>query len=225
MLSSTVRSSTRVISWNAVWMPRACDARGDASRRCLAEDPEAAGVGQDEAGEQLDDGRLAGAVLAEQRVHAAARQWRRRRHRPRRSRRRPCGRARWQSLRRRTVESFRASRTCRTRWRAAGRRSKDAAARRPVAAYPAINAGSGLGLADERGLQADLRRLRRDRSRRTSRGSAPATAGRRCSRPSSPPRCLPCSSLIVSLVTSGSGSVVSFGTSLPSSFCTASFSA
>ena len=31
MLSSTLRSGTSVISWNAVWMPSACAARGERS--------------------------------------------------------------------------------------------------------------------------------------------------------------------------------------------------
>ena len=49
-----------------------------------------AGVRRDQAGEQLDHRRLAGAVLAEQRVDAAGRDRERSRRRRRRSRRRPC---------------------------------------------------------------------------------------------------------------------------------------
>ena len=44
------------------------------SQACfLAEDLEASGIRQDQTGEQFDDGRFAGAVLAKQRVHAAGR--------------------------------------------------------------------------------------------------------------------------------------------------------
>ena len=71
MLSSTVRSRTSVISWKAVWMPRRCAARGESSRASLPKTLDAALVGQHQAGQQLDDGRLAGAVLAEQRMDRA----------------------------------------------------------------------------------------------------------------------------------------------------------
>ena len=67
--------------------------RGEARRpRRTAGTPPASGC--DEAREQLDDRRFAGAVLAEQRMHRAARDRETRRRRPRPSRRRPCARAR-----------------------------------------------------------------------------------------------------------------------------------
>ena len=52
-------------------MPRPCATRGESIRARPAEHLDRAGIGRDQAGEQLDDGRLAGAVLAEQGVHPA----------------------------------------------------------------------------------------------------------------------------------------------------------
>ena len=50
-------------------MPSAAASRGEAKRRAIAIDGDGAGVGRDDAGEQLHQRRLAGAVLAEDGVN------------------------------------------------------------------------------------------------------------------------------------------------------------
>ena len=70
MLSATVRSGTRVISWKAVWMPSAWASRG-AARWTGARRPKSSRVGPRQSAQHLDHRRLAGAVLAEQRMDLA----------------------------------------------------------------------------------------------------------------------------------------------------------
>ena len=187
MLSRTVRSSTSVISWNAVWMPRAWRLAGRGEPNLLAEQAKSARIRLRQTGEQLDDRRLARAVLAEQRMHGAARNRETTRRRPRPSRRTPCARARrrWRLRRRRfartsfqtSLGALKAETTDCSRRRANQPpqvlviRAQAVPRGRPAVRFPAFQAS---------------------RSRRTSRDSAPATAGRRCSPPSSPPMCLPC---------------------------------
>ena len=97
MLSRTVRSRDQRHFLErgldaAAHARRAASAKRDLARRTCRDAPRS---GCDQAGEQLDDRRLAGAVLAEQRVHACRGAMReRRRRRPRPSRRRSCARRR-----------------------------------------------------------------------------------------------------------------------------------
>ena len=162
--------------------------------------------------QQLDHGRLAGAVLAEQGVDARRPRPRTTRRRAPRSRRRPCAIAGGRAMARAS-----ACRSCSAKPRTAGGQTADAGSR--------AMRSSVLGLADQRGLQADLGRLRRVDRARTSPGLA-TSDGWKALQPAFISSQVPSlQSLIVSLVTIGSGSVVSFGMSLPSSFSTASFSA
>ena len=69
MFSATVRSRISVSSWNAVCTPWRCASRRARQHHLPAEQLDPAAIGQDQSGQQLDHRGLAGAVLAEQRVH------------------------------------------------------------------------------------------------------------------------------------------------------------
>ena len=133
----------------------ACASRGPSRRTPRAGDAESRRQsGCDQAGEQLDHGRLAGAVLAEQRVHLAGgdREATRRRRAtvaPKALRRR----------RRRATAGAAVARPCPH----ADAGEVDRAGEPPLRAGPAPRrfSSSVLRLADQRRLQADLRRLRR----------------------------------------------------------------
>ena len=71
MFSATVSSGNSSSSWKIVAMPRRWASCGLAKRTVLAVQADGAGVGLVEAGDDLDQRRLAGAVLAEQRMHLA----------------------------------------------------------------------------------------------------------------------------------------------------------
>ena len=58
-------------SWNTAEKPAACAALGLAARKGCAAEEDAALVGPDRAGEDLDEGAFSGAVLADQRVDLA----------------------------------------------------------------------------------------------------------------------------------------------------------
>ena len=70
MLSATLRSGISDSSWKMQAMPAATASCGCAKRRSLPLQHDAALVGLHHAGHDLDQRRLAGAVLAEQRVDA-----------------------------------------------------------------------------------------------------------------------------------------------------------
>ena len=71
MLSATDRSGISDSSWKMQAMPAALAAAGDANETGCAVEQHPALVGRDDAGHDLDQRRLAGAVLAEHRVDAA----------------------------------------------------------------------------------------------------------------------------------------------------------
>ena len=71
MLSATDRSGISDSSWKMQTMPAALAAAGEANVTARAVQQHAALVGRDHAGHDLDQRRLAGAVLAEHRVDAA----------------------------------------------------------------------------------------------------------------------------------------------------------
>ena len=71
MFCSTVRSGISDSSWNTAAMPARLRGVGIGGAKGLAVDEDRAAVVADGAGEDLDEGALAGAVLAEQRVHLA----------------------------------------------------------------------------------------------------------------------------------------------------------
>ena len=75
MLSATLRSGISDSSWKMQTMPAALAAAGEAKRDLAPVEHHAAFVGRDDAGHDLDQRGLAGAVLAEDGVDAA-------RHRP-----------------------------------------------------------------------------------------------------------------------------------------------
>ncbi len=71
MLSATDRSGISDSSWKMQAMPAALAAAGDANETGCAVEQHPALVGRDDACHDLDQGRLAGAVLAEHRMDAA----------------------------------------------------------------------------------------------------------------------------------------------------------
>ena len=71
MFSATVSSGNSSSSWCTVAMPAACASRGEANRTGRAIDEDLALVGLVQAGHDLDEGGLAGAVLAHQGMHLA----------------------------------------------------------------------------------------------------------------------------------------------------------
>ena len=72
MFSATVSSSKSEKCWNTMPMPRRRASTGEAMRTGRPSQSDFAGARLDDAVEDLDEGRLAGAVLAEQRVDLAA---------------------------------------------------------------------------------------------------------------------------------------------------------
>ena len=71
MFSSTVIASNSEKCWNTMPMPSRRAARGLEMRDGRAVEEDLALVGREDAVDHLDEGRLAGAVLAEQRVDLA----------------------------------------------------------------------------------------------------------------------------------------------------------
>ena len=71
MFCSTVRSGISDSSWNTAAMPRALRVVRIGGAKFLAIDQDRAAVVPHRAGKDLDEGALAGAVLAEQRMHLA----------------------------------------------------------------------------------------------------------------------------------------------------------
>ena len=69
--SATVRSWKTVGSWYIATMPSRCAACGSPIRRGSPSISDLALVGLDDAGQDLHERRLAGAVLADERVHGA----------------------------------------------------------------------------------------------------------------------------------------------------------
>ena len=71
MFSPTEKRGIRLRSWCTALMPAAIASRGDAKRDLAAVEEHPARVGPVDAGDDLDQRRLAGAVLAHQRVDLA----------------------------------------------------------------------------------------------------------------------------------------------------------
>ena len=71
MFSPTVKTGMSMKCWCTMPMPSAMASRGPAIRGRLAVDQDLAGVRVDQAVEDVHQGRLAGAVLADQRVDLA----------------------------------------------------------------------------------------------------------------------------------------------------------
>ena len=71
MFSATERFGSRSISWYTVLMPAELRVVGRREAHQLAVEPQLALVEREGAGDRLDEGRLAGAVLAHERVHLA----------------------------------------------------------------------------------------------------------------------------------------------------------
>ena len=71
MFSATVSSGNSSSSWNTVAMPAACASCGPLKLDLAAVDPDRARVRPVDAGDDLDQRRLAGAVLAQKRMHLA----------------------------------------------------------------------------------------------------------------------------------------------------------
>ena len=71
MFSATVRSGKSVGSWKMIAIPAACDCLALSKIASSPSSSEPAGVGPVDAGEDLDEGGLPGAVLADEAVHLA----------------------------------------------------------------------------------------------------------------------------------------------------------
>ena len=91
MLSATDKSGTSESSWKMQTMPARLAAAGELKATSRSVEHDASGVRPDDARQDFDQGRLAGAVLAEDRMDPARRRWRDRRS-PARARRRSASR-------------------------------------------------------------------------------------------------------------------------------------